>query len=405
MFDTLFHPEQYHGPDSWTTSGSKEEGFFEGWYYKLTTASGEIFVAIPGIIYSKADPDGNGGFSFIMTVSPGGDGGGGKYHLYKFPLDSFSSSASAGDGTVSSSTWEVRIGANSFSSTSMTLNLEDTDTDPDTGHMQTHSVEGTVRLTSSQTWPLSALLPDVMGWFAWLPGMECRHGIVSLSSALSGSLTATFTSSSGSGDSGTVTSSNSFSFEQGAQGYVEKDWGSNFPHTWVWMQSNHFVAGAGSTHGNNDNNIIPGTIFFSIATIPLPSEKVKLLEFTGFLAALYLPEHGGLYRFATYTGAVVESMAVNAAQSRVELVIRSAQHRVHITAAGTREVAATLHAPTPGGHFLPLVKEMLDARLEVKLVDRATGSVVFEGVGLYAGLELESIDPNGGRGEQFLKRG
>ena len=28
--------------------------------------------------------------------------------------------------------------------------------------------------------PASLLLPDVMGWFAWIPMMECRHGVVNL---------------------------------------------------------------------------------------------------------------------------------------------------------------------------------------------------------------------------------
>ena len=41
------------------------------------------------------------------------------------------------------------------------------------------------------------------------------------------------------------------------------------------------------------------------------------------------------------------------------------QHYLAITAEGDRRNAVTLHAPTPGGEFKPMVKEMLDAVVQV----------------------------------------
>ena len=39
---------------------------------------------------------------------------------------------------------------------------------------------GKVVLKNTVTWPATLLLPDIMGWFAWIPMMECRHGVVNL---------------------------------------------------------------------------------------------------------------------------------------------------------------------------------------------------------------------------------
>lgn len=164
---------------------------------------------------------------------------------------------------------------------------------------------------------------------------------------------------------------------------MEKDWGSAFPKTWVWVQASHF--GADTT----------ATLLLSVASIPFPSDAIELLRFRGFLGCLWLPKHGGLYRFATWSGAVIERMQVDRNQSRVEVVIRSAQHRLTVVAAGDRKAAVTLHGPTPGGRFEPFVHEMLDAELDVTLVRRADGAEVWSGHGTMGGLEIESREKHG----------
>ena len=52
----------------------------------------------------------------------------------------------------------------------------------------------------------------------------------------------------------------------GGRAYVEKDWGSKFPKTWVWIQANHFAAENGAM----------GTLMLSVASIPFPSDQVPL---------------------------------------------------------------------------------------------------------------------------------
>ena len=51
-----------------------------------------------------------------------------------------------------------------------------------------------------------------MGWYAWMPFMECYHGLVSLDHGIEGVLSA---------ESDTVDMT-------GGRGYTEKDWGAAF---------------------------------------------------------------------------------------------------------------------------------------------------------------------------------
>jgi len=45
---------------------------------------------------------------------------------------------------------------------------------------------GEIHLGSLNPWPVTAFSPGVMGWYAWVPGMECYHGVLSFSHALEG---------------------------------------------------------------------------------------------------------------------------------------------------------------------------------------------------------------------------
>ena len=155
-------------------------------------------------------------------------------------------------------------------------------------------------------WPVRVVSPGVMGWFAWVPGMECYHGIVSMDHSLRGSL---------------AVNGQKMDFD-GGRGYMEKDWGRAMPRAWVWMQSNHFEK--------------PGTGFtFSIADIPWGKHYFK-----GFLGGLLLDGH--LYRFATYTGARLHDFTV--ASDSVHFVLSDLQKRLFVTAHSAQGV--DLRAPT-----------------------------------------------------------
>ena len=108
------------------------------------------------------------------------------------------------------------------------------------------------------------LRSDIMGPFRFFP-MECRHGILSMTHSLHGSLTI---------------DGISVPFENGL-GYVETDRGVSFPSAYLWLQCNDFSE--------------PCSLMISIARIPFCGTA-----FTGCICAIL---HGGKeYRLATYLG-------------------------------------------------------------------------------------------------------
>lgn len=109
---------------------------------------------------------------------------------------------------------------------------------------------------------------DFMGPLALLPGLECRHGVVSMGHRLQGELTL----------NGKI-----LSLYNGA-GYIERDWGSSFPDTYLWVQCNEFPQKL--------------CVMAAIATVPL-----GCLTLPGCVAILTTPRRE--YRLATYLGAQV----------------------------------------------------------------------------------------------------
>ncbi|SHJ31681.1 tocopherol cyclase family protein [Hespellia stercorisuis] len=109
---------------------------------------------------------------------------------------------------------------------------------------------------------LAPLCSDIMGPFRYLP-MECRHGVISMAHSLSGSLKI----------DGQI-----HGFNDGT-GYIEKDSGTSFPSSYIWLQCNDFSE--------------PCSIMVSIAHIPIYS-----INFTGCICAILYKGHE--YRLATY---------------------------------------------------------------------------------------------------------
>ena len=121
------------------------------------------------------------------------------------------------------------------------------------------------------------LRSDIMGPFRFFP-MECRHGVLSMSHSLHGSLTI----------DGVC-----LPFAQGL-GYVETDRSVSFPSAYLWLQCNDFSQ--------------PCSVMLSIARIPFCGAT-----FTGCICAIL---YGGKeYRLATYRG--VRIRAASAEQLRL----------------------------------------------------------------------------------------
>jgi hypothetical protein len=298
---TVLHPERYHG------HGSARGPFFEGWYFKLVDAAARArYAVIPGVFL---DAHGQTSESFVQVL----DGATGKAVYHRYPLEAFQASPDQ---------FDVRVGLNRFRTDFITLDIE--------GSGQT--LRGEVRFIEPQPWPVTLTSPGIMGWYGWIPAMECYHGVLSLDHALAGSLTI---------DGAAVDFS-------GGRGYIEKDWGEAFPEAYIWTQTNHF-----STQGTS--------LTASIAVIPW-----RRTSFVGFIVGLL--HDGTLHRFATYTGAVVERLAVT--DDYVEWVLRDRRLRLELRAA--REQGGLLHAPIRTEMHRRVDETML-SRVEVRLSE--TGGV------------------------------
>lgn len=315
-YRNLFRPEAYHGH-------GRKPPFFEGWYFKLVDAhEHRRFAVIPGV-YDATDPSQSHAFVQLF------DGARGKAWYLRYPYASFRAHPRA---------LELEVGPNRFRRSGLTLDLDLGDG---------ARCRGEVRFDGVVGWPVTLRSPGVMGWFAYLPVMECYHGVVGLDHGLHGALHID-------GDEVSLA---------GGRGYIEKDWGRSFPRCWVWMQSNHFE--------------VPGVcITASVALIPNLGRV-----FPGFIVGLW--HRGRLHRFATYTGAKIESLQID--DRCVRWVMADRRQRLELVA--HRAETTILPGPTIEGMKRD-VHETLRAEIDVRLVDRERGAVIFAGRGRSAGLEV-----------------
>lgn len=134
--------------------------------------------------------------------------------------------------------------------------------------------------------PLFPLRYDMMGPFALVPFMECRHSVWSMRHSVTGKV---------------CVNGHDYIF-QDARGYWEGDRGRSFPQKYIWTQC-FFPKGA---------------IMLSVADIPMAGT-----HFTGIVGAvLWL---GREYRIATYLGARVASIQgkrIRVIQGSLELEVR-----------------------------------------------------------------------------------
>lgn len=314
---------------SWYQGIRSARQHFEGWYFKMISQDGhQLLAVIPGVFI---DRDTEKSHAFIQTF----DGKSGRTFYFSYPLDQFRTHKHA---------FDIQIGNSFFSQQKMLLNIRE----------EGHRIDGELRFDNSISWPRTWLSPGIMGWYTWVPFMECYHGIVSLDHGIQGRLEIN-------GDEA--------DFSAG-RGYTEKDWGRSFPGAWIWCQSNHFDSAGTSLTG-------------SIAIIPWVRKP-----FLGFIFGLWHEQR--LYKFATYTGSRLTHFEVG--DTFVHWVLEDKTHILEIRA--LRSGGGTLVAPTLNG-MTHEISESLSSAIEVKLSSRQdSANPAFESTGRFAGFEIAG-DING----------
>lgn len=313
----IFQPHVYQGKN-------KTGNYFEGWFYKLVDSSTKnSFAFIPGI-YIGENPDESHAFIQVLDNK--------NHHssYLRFPVDQFEASTRK---------LHIRIGENLFTDQLISVAIQ-------TDH---RTINGSVQFSDVTPWPVSIISPGVMGWYAYVPFMQCYHGVISLDHSLFGRL---------------IVNNNALDFN-GGRGYIEKDWGTSFPDAYIWIQSNHFQS--------------PGmSLFISVAKIPWLSGS-----FRGFIIGLLMNET--LYRFTTYTGARLTYLKIDDDSVRLEVVNRN----YRLTVFAKRTAGGILHAPYET-KMLERVSETLNSKVDIQLFKKTdkNDTLIFKGTGIAAGLDV-----------------
>jgi tocopherol cyclase len=296
----LFNPERYHG---W----GRTKGYFEGWYYKVISADEEhAYAFIPGVamdIKGKKQ-------AFVQILN--GKEQTAAYHQY--PYQAFNSQANRFYTTIANNEFEINR---------IKLDLP--------------GLSGQLEFHAQVPWPNQWYSPGIMGPFAFVPFMECYHGILSMDHSIEGQLLI----------------GNKLIDFTGGRGYMEKDWGHSFPSAYIWMQSNHF----------QDQGV---SIKASVAKIPWLGSS-----FVGFIAGLYLNDK--LYEFTTYNRTRLLKSAVD--QNKVVLVMANSRYRLEVDV--DRSASTELASPIQG--FMDgRISESMTSLINVRLIDARSGELLFE---------------------------
>jgi tocopherol cyclase len=312
MYLRLYRPFVFQG-------NLNNKHYFEGWYFKHVSADKKnTWSFIPGISLSNNDSH-----AFIQVI----DGVNGISEYIRFPLSEFE---------FDYKKMCLRVGQSVFSENGIDLNIE-------TGKAVIH---GEIQYHKMVKYPQTIFSPGIMGWYSFVPFMECKHGIISVNHTLSGSLSV---------------NGNSLNFEDG-KGYIEKDWGSSFPEAWIWIQSNHF--------SNYDTSFS-----FSIAKIPWLRKF-----FIGFITYVYYGNR--FYLFSTYNGSAITG--VTRENEQVRIIIEGKKYKLHINT--KRNTSGELLAPSLG-EMSRRIKESINSEVSLKMLDK-DNNLIFEDAGYCAGLEI-----------------
>lgn len=212
----------------------RNKGYFQGWYFKCS--GGDKTVAfIPA--YHRSQNITSASLQIITDDTA--------YHIPFEKLEHTKKPLS------------VKIGDCVFSEKGITLNFQSSG----------YRLKGRLRFRS-----LSPIAYDIMGPFALVPFMQCRHGVCSMSHRIDGQITL---------------NDQPFDFHNGI-GYIECDRGCSFPKRYIWTQCCF------------EN----GSLMLSVADIPMLGS-----HFTGIIGVILL--NGKEYRIATYLGASIKRIGEN----------------------------------------------------------------------------------------------
>ncbi len=312
MILRVYRPELFQG-------NLKKKNYFEGWYFKHVSGNlDHVYSFIPGISLSDGESH-----AFIQVIN----GITGETVYVRYPPDQFEWAGNK---------LHLRIGDSIFTDEYVDLDISTEDL----------KISGHIDYSNIIRYPGSLLSPGIMGWYSFVPYMECKHGVCSVNHDLKGKIVI----------NGLPVDMN------GGKGYIEKDWGTSFPEAWIWIQSNNF--------SNQDTSFS-----FSLAKIPWRGRY-----FMGFISFLHL--NGRFFLFTTYNKSVITSLKHD--QLSVTLTMKNREVILYVRV--IKNKFGELRAPV-SGKMSRRIKESIDSTVELSLHDNQ-GWLIYQDSGKRAGLEV-----------------
>lgn len=303
-----------------------KRNYFEGWYYKQVSQKGDITLSlIPGISLFDRDKH-----SFIQYILSYINDSGEKEVMsgyVRFPVETF---------YYQKEPFKIQVGKSIFTEKKIFLDLED----------QGRLFRGTIEIHPFTPIKTGLFAPTIMGPFAYLPKMQCNHGVVSMNHDIMGTI---------------QMNDQSLKFNYG-RGYIERDWGTSFPEEYIWIQCNTFHTPETS-------------LFFSIAHIPFIGKS-----FQGHIGNLLI--RNKQYRFATYKGTKIS--ALKRKGEVISFVAENKEARLSVTA--TPDQQKELIAPVEG-KMKRVIKEGVTGKVAFELFDKKTNET-YQDQGRAAGIEV-----------------
>jgi tocopherol cyclase len=308
----VYKPEIFQG-------NLKKRNYFEGWYFKHVSSDlDQVWSFIPGISLTK-----DGSCSFIQIIN--GITGDSEYVSY--PVNDF---------FWERNTLHLKIGKSVFTEKFIDLDIQN----------KKFTVRGHLDYSNNVVYPAGILSPGIMGWYSFVPFMECKHAIVSANHSIAGSITVN-------GDETDFI---------GGKGYIEKDWGTSFPEAWLWVQANNFK--------DTDSSFS-----FSVAKIPWLGKF-----FIGFIAFLYYKNK--FLMFSTYNKSALTE--IKHSSGKIEFILRNKSY--HLIVSVLKSTFGELRAPV-SGTMSRRIKESIDSEVTINLFD-INNNLIYNDTSRRAGLEV-----------------
>lgn len=306
------NPELFQGEKRVKTNNN----YFEGWYFKNTNNKKGISF-IPGININEQEKK-----AFIQIITNDSS------YFVNYNIEDFK---------YNSKPFYIKIGNNFFSKNKIHIDIKD--------KTQNLIIFGDIRYTESQNINTNFLNPNIMGPFSYIPFMECNHAILNMKTIANGFINI---------------NNNKIKFENSI-GYMEKDWGSSFPKSYIWCQGNNFKKSNAS-------------FMISIANIPF-----KNFHFKGIICDLII--NNKEYKFTTYNNAKIVEYYVDS--NFLNIILKKGHYYLNINS--KYNTGSKLLAPVKGKMEKDIF-ESISATISVTL--RKEDVVIFSDISTNCGLEI-----------------